>query len=187
MSKPRQARPQCGPCAIGKRPCVYSRDTITQLDALESLPEAKKDQYNGEHKSSTSSLKVQDQQPIRQGSPRSRTKHSTVENVGLITPRLSYSSTPSPSTENSEESRIAPLRWFELLATDATNAGGGTASVATDTSSSWTLEYPIPLSDLEHYLFRHFVYTVSKRLDFHDSEMHFTTIVPHTWRFITWV
>jgi hypothetical protein len=96
--------------------------------------------------------------------------------MAVISPGLSYSSTPFSGTESSQPSRVAPSRWFELLATDATRTGG--EPIAMDTSS-WISEYPIPLLDLENYLFRHFVYVVSKRLDFNSPEMHFTTTIPH--------
>lgn len=55
----------------------------------------------------------------------------------------------------------------------------GTASVVTNTPSLWTSKNPIPLSELEHYLFKHFVRVSSRLLDFYDPEMHFATTVPH--------
>ncbi|KAB8263492.1 hypothetical protein BDV32DRAFT_146310 [Aspergillus pseudonomiae] len=54
-----------------------------------------------------------------------------------------------------------------------------TESVAIKAPSSWTSRYPIPLSDVEHCLFKHFVRVSSKLLDFYDPEKHFATTVSH--------
>ncbi|PCH04067.1 Protein of unknown function DUF3468 [Penicillium occitanis (nom. inval.)] len=180
-----EVRPQCGPCAIGKRTCVYSNDAIKQPDVSESPPETRGSQNDEHHKSSPSRLRIlvdscQNQQPMRPASPRSRTNHatprSTSSNVAVTSPGLSYNSTPSSRIESCQPSSIEPSTWFELLAADVTNIGGGT--IATDTCS-WFSEYPIPLLDFENYLIRHFVHVVSKRLDFNDRDVHFATTIPH--------
>lgn len=184
----------------------------------------------------------QDQQPVRQESPRVEeqqlaTATSSIENAVVPTPKVPSNYVPSPGTESSVTSRVAPLSWFELLATDAANADDRfllsppqqfsrnrvepgedprnssnlrprtlreresfhaaafprdpeieqrfvsqtpeSASAVTDIPSSWLSDYPVPLTGLEHHLFRHFVRVSSKWLDFYDPELHFATTVPH--------
>ncbi|KAJ5082306.1 hypothetical protein N7532_011349 [Penicillium argentinense] len=190
-----EARPQCGPCAIGKRSCVYSQD---------SHQDSHQDQQLGQHES-----------------PRTRT-----QDAAILTPTSPSSSASSPSVECSSDSRSAPLKWFELLATDfpssrfsrdwnrakgdvpsrsssnpqnlsereslqtatfrnmeidqpyAPQTPNG-APAGTEMTSSWVPEFSIPLSDLEYHLFSHFVRVISKWIDFHDPEIHFAKTVPH--------
>ena len=155
----------------------------------------------------------------------------------IPTPKGSITYVPSPGTESSVTSRVAPLSWFELLATDAANADDRfllspprqfsrsrlepgedprnssnlrprtlreresfhaaafprdpeieqrfasqtpeSAPVVADDPLLWTSDYPVALTGLEHYLFRHFVRVSSKWLDFYDPELHFATTVPH--------
>lgn len=69
-------------------------------------------------------------QPIHQdspGDPQNSTASLPAENPVSTTPRLvganpAYGYVPSPGTDSSVTSRIAPLSWFELLARDAANA-----------------------------------------------------------------
>ncbi|KAJ5749375.1 uncharacterized protein N7511_011071 [Penicillium nucicola] len=46
-------------------------------------------------------------------------------------------------------------------------------------SSSWTTDFPVPLSELERHIFTHFVRFSSQWLDFYDPLRHFSTTVPH--------
>ncbi|KAJ5094640.1 hypothetical protein N7456_010501 [Penicillium angulare] len=52
-------------------------------------------------------------------------------------------------------------------------------SVVSSAPSSWSSEYMIELSPLEHYLFQHFVRVSSHWLDFYDPEKSFASTVPH--------
>lgn len=53
------------------------------------------------------------------------------------------------------------------------------ASAISSVPSSWSSEYLVELSPLEHYLFQYFVRVSSKWLDFYDPEKHFASSVPH--------
>ena len=56
---------------------------------------------------------------------------------------------------------------------------GATTEDRPSSPISWTSENQISLSDLEKYLFRHFVHALGTQLYFHDSEMQFSTAIPH--------
>jgi len=159
--------------------------------------------------------------------------------VGFATPGHSYGYVPSPGTDTSVAStRVAPLSWFELLATDAANANErfllsppqqfprsrtnelvddpqnssnlrprtlreresfyaaafprnseieqrlasqtpDESSAISDDPLSWSTCAQIPLSELENYLFSHFVRVSSQWLDLYDPIKHFSTVVPH--------
>ncbi|OGM46830.1 hypothetical protein ABOM_004990 [Aspergillus bombycis] len=236
-----EVHPQCGPCAKGRRPCVYAhshrRDVTAHPGASESPPDKVSGDHNSGSNSSTRSLQVvvdsrhQGQQSIRQNSSSVEAHHAgTDENVVIPTPKPSDSYVSSSGTQ----ARSTPLRWLQPLAKDVNNPDGGfllspsqvsrnrietgedsqnssnlrphtlrdqesfhatafspeigqrvvpqspgTSSVATKAPSSWTSRYPIPLSDVEHHIFQHFVRVSSKLLDFYDPEMHFATAVSH--------
>lgn len=159
--------------------------------------------------------------------------------MAIATPGHNYGYVPSPGTDSSVAStRVAPLNWFELLATDAANADDrfllsppqqfprsqtnepvedprnssnlrprtlreresfyaaafprnpeieqrlasqtpSGRSVVSDDPLSWSTCSPIPLSELEHVLFSHFVRVSSQWLDFYDPVKHFSSVVPH--------
>ncbi|KAE8411018.1 hypothetical protein BDV36DRAFT_289083 [Aspergillus pseudocaelatus] len=93
---------------------------------------------------------------------------------------LRNSSNMRPSTLKEQESfHAATFKRDKQIEQRIVSQPPGTASVPTNTPSLWTSKYPIPLSDLEHYLFGYFVRVTSKLLDFYDPEIHFATTVPH--------
>ncbi|KAJ5762853.1 hypothetical protein N7533_001534 [Penicillium manginii] len=123
---------------------------------------------------------LRDHESIQEPNPSFRTgyaiAHNTEDNAALLTPstlstspcvsRQGHGMFEAPSSE--EPGNNQTFESQELFSvTDTTDA------------ASWTLQRPITLLGLELYLFRHFVEVVSKLLDFHDPEIHFTRIVPY--------
>ncbi|KAJ5925425.1 fungal-specific transcription factor domain-containing protein [Penicillium verhagenii] len=137
-----EVQPQCGPCAKGQRPCVYApRDSpYSRMSPAEAqAPETPIGMELVNNMNGRSSVHeplqilvdaCHQEQPMQQDSPHeSRHPSSTItpENSGstaavVPTARSPYAYVPSPGTESSYSSRVAPLSWFELLATDAANA-----------------------------------------------------------------
>ncbi|KAJ5598956.1 hypothetical protein N7450_000023 [Penicillium hetheringtonii] len=199
-----EARPQCGPCKVGSRSCFYNHDLTLPPDESKSLPEFTRNR-NGEPKSkgfySDGSSKLLQRQRTRLPSnPGSGTGFTAIDNKVNETPfspspagdsvptvqvaagaRLQRKSNiiPCPSNSRKGPYEVSLVRDWEhhqvlespvpYTAPDTTNAS----------RLWWVSEHPIPVSGLEILLFRHFVYTVSKILDFHDEQMNFATTVPH--------
>ncbi|PWY70860.1 Zn(II)2Cys6 transcription factor [Aspergillus sclerotioniger CBS 115572] len=139
-----EARPQCGPCAKGHRDCVYGSDDYStpsaggvgtpvaahsspfpQLTSQVQLHEPLRvliDACQHEHAAS-------DRQPASvTASPGVRHSQTLTPDIGVnhnhrvssTTPANDFA--PSPATDSSVSTRLAPLSWFELLANDAVNA-----------------------------------------------------------------
>ncbi|PYH65899.1 Zn(II)2Cys6 transcription factor [Aspergillus vadensis CBS 113365] len=137
-----EARPQCGPCAKGQRDCVYG-------SSYESGPPNIGDRQTpiASHSPPSSHLTTQVHlhEPLRvlvdvcqhedasahrasaTASPRgqhsSATPHVGLHQHSHVSPSASiHDFAPSPATDSSVSTRLAPLSWFELLANDAVNA-----------------------------------------------------------------
>ncbi|OQE15266.1 hypothetical protein PENSTE_c029G03707 [Penicillium steckii] len=250
-----EVRPQCGPCAKGQRPCIYAADDDsinsitsgpTRMPDMQTPPGPGETVLNQIHEPLQVLVDACDQEhpiyrEITHPTTTTRAECETSESVpvGFATPGHSYGYVPSPGTDTSVAStRVAPLSWFELLATDAANANErfllsppqqfprsrtneivddpqnssnlrprtlreresfhaaafprnseieqrlasqtpDGSSVISDDPLSWSTYAQIPLSDLENYLFSHFVRVSSQWLDLYDPIKHFSTVVPH--------
>ncbi|KAJ5111604.1 Zn(II)2Cys6 transcription factor [Penicillium argentinense] len=258
-----EVRPRCGPCAKGQRPCVYAcQDASISRDSVDGSPRytmpfpAPRNLVDQQQVHEPLQVLVDachQEQPIHQKTSQQELDQSTdvvtesepkvltgsAVPAALSTPRPGYGYVPSPGTDNSAAStRIAPLSWFELLATDAANADDRFllsppqqfpqsrtdeptedprnssnlrprtlreresfyaaafprnleieqrlashtpegASTVSDDPLSWSTYTPIPLSNLEHLLFSHFIHVSSQWLDFYDPIKHFSSVVPH--------
>ncbi|PYH49342.1 Zn(II)2Cys6 transcription factor [Aspergillus saccharolyticus JOP 1030-1] len=121
-----EARPQCGPCAKGKRDCVYGT-TIAQPQPSNSGPAVEPVLASHELSSIAPPRPLPHSASI-EASPGVSTSHTLtpafapLPNTHLTSPTSTHDLAPSPATDSSVSSRLAPLSWFELLANDAVNA-----------------------------------------------------------------
>ncbi|RAH46222.1 Zn(II)2Cys6 transcription factor [Aspergillus brunneoviolaceus CBS 621.78] len=148
-----EARPQCGPCAKGKRDCVYGTGTTSHpqapgsgpittpalaihkppsiehlpvrsqvheplqvlVDACQHQPPAPETRPLARSASIPASPGVSTSQTLTPAFP-------SHQSIYLTSPPSTHDLAPSPATDSSVSSRLAPLSWFELLANDAVNA-----------------------------------------------------------------
>ncbi|KAE8131633.1 hypothetical protein BDV38DRAFT_290004 [Aspergillus pseudotamarii] len=199
-----EAHPQCGPCAKGQRPCVYApqhsprrrparqeslhAEASTGENAAIPTPTPSNSYVPSAGTESSVTARVV---PSRWLELSAKDATNANAEFPLSPPQLSRnrietgenlrnSSNLRPHTLKEQESRhAAAFPRGKEIEPGIVSQPPGTAPVATKTTSLWTSKYPIPLSNLEHYLFGHFVRITSKLLDFYDPEMHFATTVPH--------
>ncbi|OKO99675.1 hypothetical protein PENSUB_8328 [Penicillium subrubescens] len=166
------ARPHCGPCAKGLRPCIYAPQSTTdaattstiltttskpatplvstpQLGSRSSRGEAQPHYTTAEQHGPLQVLvdachqkqPMQDEKSPHDGRerierlersflyPDIQQRQQSQYQAAPISPspiipsaNSPYGYVSSPGTESSASTRVAPLSWFELLATDAANA-----------------------------------------------------------------
>lgn len=141
-----QARPQCGPCAKGQRDCVYApRESLlsngptptesengaqfaTHGRTLDSVSQRRGIQEPLQALAEACHRTQPHQQPGSAGGRDYHLPEPTASGFALSTDTTRSTSRPpngygpSPGTDSSVSTRLAPLSWFELLATDAANA-----------------------------------------------------------------
>ncbi|KAJ5297250.1 uncharacterized protein N7443_008143 [Penicillium atrosanguineum] len=124
-------QPQCGPCAKGQRPCVYgSQDPSRSCPSTINASQSPDNDQVAIHEPLRVLVDACDQeQPLhdveshnRRLPAITRSEKANVASPFLTSSQSAYGYAPSPGTESSVSTRVAPLSWFELLAQDAANA-----------------------------------------------------------------
>ncbi|RAL08891.1 Zn(II)2Cys6 transcription factor [Aspergillus homomorphus CBS 101889] len=176
-----EARPQCGPCAKGKRDCVYG--TTSQPQTPSSGPNtapvlAIHQPPSIEHRPAQSQLHeplqvlvdaCQHQRPAPETRPLAHAASISASSGvppgqtltpafapphsnHLTSPTSTHDLAPSPATDSSVSTRLAPLSWFELLADDAVNADRSLVLSPAPGSSHRPGDHPTGLVSLDNLL-----------------------------------